>query len=218
MIFKYTVLILVLIKITLSYKHCELIKYINNCILPWIMKMICNLYFKEIHCYIHTYFSDEYLELLCPEQKYKDFFEKFTNNIPEVKLGQGIESAALMNYRSNGTNHKKIGSCKFDVKVDVGSGNGIFASIKNLKLRENTNVSYGEDSCVDYVRFTYKNGTSTTPLCGNVETSVHNNLIRNFFGETSGEMRVEVFISENSLSSSETIVVDLVFTAYSRKF
>lgn len=163
-----------------------------------------------------TYFSDKYHEL-CPGNKFKALFDKITDNKPEVKLSEGVESAALINYRSNATNYKKIGSCEFNVK-NSNSGHGIFASIKNLKLRERSYSSYGEDSCVDFIRFTYKNGTSTRPICGNIETSVHNNLIRNFFDETSGEMRVEISIDSRSISSSDTIVVDLVFTAYSSEF
>lgn len=160
---------------------------------------------------------------MCPGNKFKAIFDKITNNKPEVKLTQGDASAALIHYHTNSTSYKKIGSCEFDVKVDnPGNGNGIFVSIKKLKLRERTYDSYGDHHCVDFIRFTYKNGSRTREICGNVETSVDNNLIRNFFDEVSGEMRVEISIdSSYPFSSSDVnggLEVDLVFTAYSSKF
>lgn len=138
-----------------------------------------------------------------------------TNNKPEVRLGDGVESAALIRYHSNSSTSRKIDSCEFSVKLENPSTtSGIFVSIKKLKLRE-SRFGY-DDQCEDFLRFTYKNGTRTRDICGNIETTVHNNLIRNFFDETSGELKVEISI----LSSypSEGLEVDLVFTAYSREF
>lgn len=172
--------------------------------------------------YIFTsYFSDKYHEL-CPANKFKAIFDTMTNNKPEVRLSDGDGSAALVRYHSNSTAGRKIGACEFNVKVDnPHSSKGIFVSIRKLKLRENTYGSYGGDqSCKDFLRFTYKNGTRTREICGNIETTVHNNLIRNFFDEISGELKVEISIDSSFGSANDYsgLEVDLVFTAYSSKF
>lgn len=161
-------------------------------------------------------FSDKYTEL-CPGNKFKAMFDSITNNKPEVRLGEGVESAALIHYHSNSSTVRKIGSCEFNVKLDnPAATDGIFVSIKTLKLREND--YYGGSSCKDFLRFTYKNGTGTREICGNIDTTVHNNLIRNFFDVTSGELKVEISIDTSYLSDSDVLEVYLVFTAYSRKF
>lgn len=135
-----------------------------------------------------------------------------------MRLGEGVESAALLHYHSNSSTVGKIGSCDFSVKLDNPSGSkGIFASIKKLKLRQNSYGSYGDYSCKDFLRFTYKNGTRTREICGDITTSVRNNLIQNFFDETSGELKVEISIDTTYLSEHNELEVDLVFTAYSRK-
>lgn len=137
-----------------------------------------------------------------------------------MRLSEGVESAALVRYHSNSTTARKIGSCEFNVKLDNPSrSDGIFVSIKKLKLRENTYGSYGGDqSCKDFLRFTYKNNTRTRQICGNIETSVDNNLIRNFFDEVSGELKVEISIDSSHQSEDNGLEVYLVFTAYSSKF
>ncbi|KAG4077002.1 hypothetical protein HA402_015989 [Bradysia odoriphaga] len=161
-----------------------------------------------------TFILYKYHEL-CPGNKFKALFDTMTNNKPFVRLGDGFESAALIHYYSNSSTIKKIGSCEFTVKLDnPDSSSGIFASIKKLKLRENTY----DGSCKDFIRFTYKNGTRTREICGNIETSPQNNLIRNFFDETSGEMKVEISIDTLYSSSVDGLEVFLVFTAYSDCF
>ncbi len=144
-------------------------------------------------------------------------FDTMTDNRPVVRLSDGHGSAALVRYYSDKSIGKKMGSCEFNVKLDQpSSSQGIFASIKKLKLRENTY----DGSCKDFLRFTYKNGTSTRKICGNIETSVHNNMIRNFFDETTGELRVEISIdtSYSNMDDYNELEVSLVFTAYSSKF
>lgn len=180
---------------------------------------------------VFIFLADKFHEL-CSGNKFKTIFDKITNNKPEVKLNQGDLSAALVRHHWNSTSYTKLTSCVFDVKLDnsYGSGSGFFTTIKKLKLRESKYSGYGSYSgsysdsstCIDFIRFTYRNGSSTREICGNIETTVHNNLIRNFFDETSGEMRVEIsigstpFLSNDELSN--TLEVDLVFTAYSSKF
>lgn len=170
-----------------------------------------------VYSQFHIFLSDKYREL-CPGNKFKVLFDSNTNNKPEVRLGEGIQSAAIVHYHSNSSTHSKIGSCEFNVKLDNPfASNGIFVSIKKLKLRKRDH----DDHCLDFIRFSYKNGTQTREICENVETSAQNNFIRNFFDVTSGELKVEISIGTSltgNIDDSNESEVYLVFTAYSRKF
>ncbi|KAJ6644667.1 hypothetical protein Bhyg_09636 [Pseudolycoriella hygida] len=158
-----------------------------------------------------SYKQYKYLEL-CPGNKFKSIFDTITNNKPEVKIGElNYESAALVHY--NSITNRKVGSCEFNVKlVNPGGSNGIFVNIKKLQLRE---YSY-DHSCRDYLRFTYKNATQTREICGNIQTTVHNNLIRNFFDIIDGELKVEIHIDPDFTSSDNEKEVQIVFTAYTQ--
>lgn len=167
--------------------------------------------------------SDKYHEL-CPANKFRRIFDKVNNNKPAVKLNQDDLSAAFVHHQWNSTTNLNFNTCEFDVKVDY--ANGIFVLIKTLKLRERKE-EYDNNCgdmkcgpCIDYLIFTYKNGTRTREICGNVKTTVESNLIRNFFDESSGEIKVEIYI-DNSYPIREmnsTLEIDLVFTSYSSKF
>lgn len=171
-------------------------------------------------------FSDKYHKL-CPTSKFKRIMDNISNNKPEVILNRGDLSSALISYQWNSTAYTKFGTCGFNVKLDNSYSNasGIFLLINKLKLREHSD-EYNNcndekcGQCIDYVRFVYKNGTHTRQICGNIETTVNSNLIRNFFDEIYGEMGVEIFIDTSYPMLSErnsSLEVELVFTAYSSK-
>lgn len=149
---------------------------------------------------------------ICPSG-FKATFNKLTKNVPEIRLGDDSQSAALVHQSWNSSTFKRFNECHFSVNANDLSKNkerGLYVSIRKLNLRK----AIKDETCIDFISFKFSSNEQKK-YCGRLTTST-DDLQKSFFIEPRGLVKVKIlFDTFRPLKYVEdTLDIEVLFTAF----
>lgn len=155
---------------------------------------------------------------LCPHSELKSAFNQLYNNRPGIQLTNQSDSAAQVHQIWTEDNIKQFQDCVFTIDSNLyfengRYGRGMFIAVPKINFRQKPN---GE--CIDFVRFTF-DGVRSEKICG--EFDADSELGKNaFFNEGGGIIKVHIFVNKSIplQGLQRSVEIDLLFTAYERRF
>lgn len=134
--------------------------------------------------------------------------------MPEIKLGDDFNSAALIHYSWNSSTFKRLDECHFSVNANLSNKQrGLYVSIRKLNLRK----ANKDESCIDFISFKFSSNEQKK-YCGKLTTSTVD-LQKSFFIEPRGLVKVKfAFDTLRPLKYVEdTLDIEVLFTAFEGK-
>lgn len=135
----------------------------------------------------------------------------------ERRLFNQSESAAIVHDSWTNGNISNFQNCTFTIDSNLYSNRGqyrrgLFASIKTLNLRKDA-----KGKCIDFVQFSFSNRSSTDKFCDRIMAADEQ---RKHFTDVGGTIKVFIHVNKTAPfhALQRSIEVNLVFTAYERRF
>lgn len=166
----------------------------------------------------HSQTSSVSLNKFCAQSQLKTSFNQLMENRPQLYLMNGSDSAALIHQVWTDETLSDVAECTFTIESNIYTpdqqiGRGIYVSIRRLNFRQ------AHEECVDYVRFTF-GGSKTQRICGDFDGDSKLGRMSHF-NEDGGLIKVHIYVNKSQPLlnwNKRSLEIDLVFTAYERKF